>query len=297
MKKLLLTGSKGQLGKTFSAYFSRSDLSKRYLLYCADRNEMDLSKEESISSLLSSLSPSVILNCAAYTGVDKAEQEPELAKNINDDAVANISKWASANFCRVIHISTDFVFDGSKREPYLPSDQTKPIGVYGKTKRAGEKHVLELGSSGVIVRTSWLYSDFCNNFVKTMINLMSKKSELSIVCDQMGSPTSAYALSRLLIKIIKQEDFYGILHWCDGACISWFDFAAEIQKQAFKLGLLKNKIPLKPIKTEEYATSAVRPKYSVLDRNGSQAQFSVDFTDWKDELRGVLRRMSEKVGS
>ena len=126
---------------------------------------------------------------------------------------------------------------------------------------------------------------------------MSKKSELSIVCDQMGSPTSAYALSRLLIKIIKQEDFYGILHWCDGACISWFDFAAEIQKQAFKLGLLKNKIPLKPIKTEEYATSAVRPKYSVLDRNGFQAQFSVDFTDWKDELRGVLRRMSEKVGS
>ncbi|MGB0559172.1 MAG: dTDP-4-dehydrorhamnose reductase [Pseudohongiellaceae bacterium] len=296
MKKILLMGANGQLGMSFRKCFEESDLANKWTLSVTDIDEVDLTNTESTIPFLATCAPSVILNCAAYTEVDKAEQEAELAKEINDDAVADISKWASTNRCRVVHISTDFVFDGRKKEPYLPSDQANPIGAYGKTKLAGEKHVLELGSNGVIVRTSWLYSEFCNNFVKTMTNLMSKKSELGIVSDQVGSPTSTHSLSQLLIKVIENDNFYGILHWCDGTSISWFDFAVEIQKQALTIGLLKKKIPLKPIKTEEYATSAVRPKYSVLDRTCSLEQLNVEITDWKDELKVVLSRMSDKDG-
>jgi len=296
MKKILLMGANGQLGISFRKCFEESDLAHKWTLSVTDIDEVDLTNTESAIPFLTTCAPSVILNCAAYTEVDKAEQEPELAKEINDNAVADISKWASTNRCRVVHISTDFVFDGRKKEPYLSSDQANPIGAYGKTKLAGEKHVLELGSNGVIVRTSWLYSEFCNNFVKTMINLMSKKSELGIVSDQVGSPTSTHSLSQLLIKVIENDNFYGILHWCDGASISWFDFAAEIQKQALTIGLLKKKIPLKPIKTEEYATSAVRPKYSVLDRTYSLEQLNVEITDWKDELKVVLSRLSDEDG-
>ncbi len=287
-------GANGQLGMSFRKCFEESDLTNTWTLSVTDIDEVDLTDTESTISFLATSAPSVILNCAAYTEVDRAEQEAELAKELNDDAVANISNWASTNHCRVIHISTDFVFDGRKKEPYLPHDIANPIGVYGKTKLAGEKHILELGSNGVIVRTSWLYSEFSNNFVKTMTNLMSKKSELGIVSDQIGSPTSTHTLSCLLIEIIECDYFYGILHWCDGASISWFDFAVEIQKQALKSGLLKKEIPLKPIKTEEYATSAARPKYSVLDRTCSLDQFNVEITDWKDELKGVISRMSEK---
>ena len=297
MKKILLMGANGQLGNAFRKCFAESELVNEWTLQETDIDEMDLTSNEPVLSFLASRAPSVIVNCAGYTAVDKAEQEVKLAKKVNDIAVGNITKWACFNSCRVVHISTDFVFDGNKSEPYLPSDQPNPIGVYGRTKVAGEKHVLELGSQGVIVRTSWLYSEFCSNFVKTMIDLMRKKSDLDIVNDQIGSPTSAHSLSRLLIKVIGHENFYGILHWCDGASVSWFDFAMEIQRQAFNLGLLKTKIPLKPIKTEQYPTSAKRPKYSVLERNCSKELFNVATKNWKDELQEVITRISEKVGS
>ena len=297
MKRILLTGAHGQLGNAFRTCFTESELANEWTLQETDINELDLTSNQSVLSFLASCAPSVIVNCAGYTAVDKAEQEVELAKKVNDNAVGYITKWACINFCRVIHISTDFVFDGNKSEPYLPSDQPNPIGVYGRTKLAGEKHVLELGSRGVIVRTSWLYSEFRSNFVKTMIDLMNKKSELGIVNDQIGSPTSAHSLSRLLIKVIEHENFNGILHWSDGASVSWFEFAMEIQRQAFNLGLLKTKIPLKPIKTEQYPTPAKRPKYSVLERNCSMEPFNVAIKNWKDELQGVITRMSEKIGS
>ena len=262
-----------------------------------DVEELDLSKEETIFSFLTSNGPSVIVNCAAYTAVDKAETETRLAKSINDKAVGKIAGWASINLCRLIHISTDFVFDGTKREPYLPLDHARPVGVYGKTKLAGEKQVLDLCDKGTVIRTSWLYSEFGQNFVKTMIKLMMEKSELGVVDDQIGSPTSTHSLVNLIFNVIERENFCGILHWCDGASISWYDFAVEIQKQAFEQGLLNRKIPLRPLATEEYKTLAVRPAYSVLDRGKTIDQFDVIASDWRAELGKVINRMTENIGS
>ena len=295
MKKILLTGASGQLGKTFNLHFAHSYLLEKYSLLAFDRSEFDLSKEESISSFLSLYKPSVIINCGAYTAVDDAETESELAIKVNDEAVGRISSWASENDCRLIHISTDFVFDGASKKPYLPTDPAVPIGVYGKTKRAGEKHVLDsLADSGVIIRTSWLYSEFRRNFVRTMIRLMSEKPDIGIVKDQIGSPTSTHSLARVILKVIEQRNIYGILHWCDGASISWYDFALEIQRVAHEHGLLEKKIPLKPLMTLHYPTKAARPSYSVLDRNLTLEKLGMINTDWRIELEKVVKRILGK---
>ncbi|OUT95681.1 MAG: dTDP-4-dehydrorhamnose reductase [Flammeovirgaceae bacterium TMED32] len=296
MKKLLLLGANGQLGRTFLSHFRDSDLAGKYFLRAVDIDEVDLTRKEPILSFLSSYEPSLIINCAAYTAVDVAETEFELAKKINDEAVGSLSAWASSNLCRMLHISTDFVFDGSKKEPYLPTDQASPIGVYGKTKLAGEKHILKSLSGGVVVRTSWLYSEFGQNFVKSMIRLMTEKPELSIISDQIGSPTSTHSLVHLLFQLVEHDSFSGILHWCDGASISWYDFAVEIQRQAFERGLLTGAIPLKPITTEEYPTLAARPCYSVLDRGDTLQQFDINALDWRAELGKVINRISESSG-
>ena len=296
METILLTGASGQLGKTFNLQFEHSSLKEKYTLLAFDKTDMDLTKEESTSSLLSMYRPSVIINCGAYTAVDDAEIESELARKVNDEAVGRISGWASENDCRLIHISTDFVFDGTSEKPYSPDDPAFPTGVYGKTKLAGEKHILKsLTSSGVIIRTSWLYSEFCQNFVITMIRLMAEKPDLGIVSDQVGSPTSAHSLSRVLIKVIEKGSFYGILHWCDGASITWYDFALEIQKVALRYGLLKKKIPLKPLMTVDYPALAARPTYSVLDRSFTIEQLDIVTTDWRIELERVIERILKKL--
>ena len=296
MGKILITGARGQLGQTLLPHLLKSKLSEKYSIVVSDRYDLDLSRHESIFSFLSSCKPSVIINCGAYTAVDSAETELDLAQQINDKAVGYIASWASNNDCRVIQISTDFVFDGSKGQPYMPGDLPSPIGVYGRTKQAGEKHILEsLTDSGVIVRTSWLYSEHGQNFVRTMIRLMSEKSELSIVSDQVGSPTSAHSLAILLIKLIEDQSLCGILHWCDGASISWYDFAVEIQKAALGHGLLKKKIPLSPLKTSDYTAIAERPLYSVLDRSYTLEQLGIIGTDWRSELGKVIERILEKT--
>ena len=289
MNKLLLTGAEGQLGQTFQAHFPSSDLSQKYRLLTADIQEMDLTKEKSISDFLQSNIPSLIVNCGAYTSVDTAETEVEAARKINDGAVSCIARWASENNCRMIHISTDFVFDGRKREPYSPFDETNPLGIYGETKLAGESHLLKLlPKDGVVLRASWLYSEHGHNFVKTMIELMNRKSELGVVNDQIGSPTSTHSLVRVLLSLIEHCTINGVLHWCDGAAISWYDFAIEIQRQAYKHGLLEREIPIKPLTTEEYPTAAVRPRYSVLHRGTTLEKLSLHVTNWQAELKAVV---------
>ena len=289
MNKLLLTGADGQLGQTFQTHFPSSDLSQKYRLLTADIQEMDLTKEKSISDFLQSNIPSLIVNCGAYTSVDTAESEVEAARKINDGAVSCIARWASENNCRMIHISTDFVFDGRKREPYSPFDETNPLGIYGETKLAGESHLLKLlPKDGVVLRASWLYSEHGHNFVKTMIELMNRKSELGVVNDQIGSPTSTHSLVRVLLSLIEHCTISGVLHWCDGAAISWYDFAIEIQRQAYKHGLLEREIPIKPLTTEEYPTPAVRPRYSVLHRGTTLEKLSLHVTNWQAELKAVV---------
>ena len=289
MNKLLLTGAEGQLGQTFQAYFSSSDLSQKYHLLTADIQEMDLRKKKSISDFLESNIPSLIVNCGAYTSVDTAELEVEAARKVNDHAVSCIARWASENSCRVIHISTDFVFDGRKTEPYSPCDETNPLGAYGETKLAGESHILELlPKRGLVLRVSWLYSEYGHNFVKTMIELMKRKSELGVVNDQIGSPTSTHSLVRVLFSLIEHRTINGVFHWCDGAAISWYDFAIEIQRQAYKHGLLAREIPIKPLTTKDYPTAAVRPRYSVLQRDITLEKSGLHVTNWQAELTTVV---------
>ena len=292
-ENLLLTGSQGQLGSTFLLLFKNSPLTQRFNLYHADINDFDLTDKEATLSALSSYSPSIILNCGAYTAVDEAEDNPKLAEQINGESVGLMSNWCAENSCRLIHLSTDFVFDGSKTTPYSPNDKTNPLGVYGQTKLRGERHILEsLPHNGVIIRTSWLYSEFGSNFVRTMLNLMHKEVEINVVDDQIGSPTSTYSLSKVLMRLIEREDVSGVYHWSDGGSISWHDFADQIKNSAFNQGILKRKLRLRPIPTYEYPTKAQRPKYSVLDRSAIVEQLNIDKTEWKSELDKVISNIA-----
>ena len=264
----------------------------KFNLYEVDIDDFDLLDQQEIPMKLTSFSPSIILNCGAYTAVDKAEDNRRLAERINADSVGVISNWCAENSCRLIHISTDFVFNGIKKTPYSPSDKAIPLGVYGRTKLQGEKHILrELPDSGVIVRTSWLYSEFRNNFVKTMLDLMNKKTELNVVADQIGSPTSTYSLSRVLMSLIQREDLSGVYHWCDGASISWHEFAEQIKSCAIRQGNLNLNCKLRPVQTSDYPTKAQRPKYSVLDRSAIMDHLQIDKTEWQSELYKVISKI------
>ena len=268
----------------------------KFNLYEVDIDDFDLLDQQAIPMKLTSFSPSIILNCGAYTAVDKAEDNRRLAERINADSVGVISNWCAENSCRLIHISTDFVFNGIKKTPYSPSDKAIPLGVYGRTKLQGEKHILrELPDSGVIVRTSWLYSEFRNNFVKTMLDLMNKKTELNVVADQIGSPTSTYSLSRVLMSLIQREDLSGVYHWCDGASISWHEFAEQIKSCAIRQGNLNLNCRLRPVQTSDYPTKAQRPKYSVLDRSAIMDHLQIDKTEWQSELYKVISKI-ESIG-
>jgi dTDP-4-dehydrorhamnose reductase len=290
---ILLTGARGQLGKTFSAKFSTSELQQKFELVQVGINELNLSDTNSVTACLSSYNPSVIINCGAYTSVDLAEGEKEEAMKVNASAVASIAKWANENQSRMLQISTDFVFDGKKTAPYSPTDIASPLSVYGETKLLGEKGIFEfLPKSGIIIRTSWLYSENGKNFVKKMLDLMSKKDELGIVSDQVGSPTSTHSLVEVLFAIINRPDTKGIYHWCDGASVSWFEFAIEIQKLAMECGLLRKEVPINPIKTSDFPTKARRPSYSVLEREATILKLGVPKTDWRKELKNVLVMIS-----
>ena len=292
-EKLLITGAKGQLGRTFSQLFERSNLRDEYKLQKVDIEEFDFTDRESILSALSFYNPATIVNCGAYTAVDQAEKNEKLAREINDDAVATMADWSRKKKSRLIQISTDFVFDGRKRVPYLPNDRTNPLSVYGRTKLAGEKHVLNhSGAAGVVIRTSWLYSEFCSNFVKTMLGLMKEKNEIKVVNDQIGAPTSTHSLVELLFRIIDSKLASGIFHWCDGAEITWYEFAVEIQKQAFDKGILRSRIPILAADTSAYPTLAKRPSYSVLDRKKALIEFNIESMSWKEELKRVMRELA-----
>jgi dTDP-4-dehydrorhamnose reductase len=268
-------------------------LLSQYELIPLMRGDLDLADAAAVHSTLDALQPALIINAAAYTAVDKAESEAEAAFAINERGVANL---AAASTCPLIHLSTDFVFDGAASTPYAESAATAPLSVYGKSKLAGEKALLAQKPDAMIIRTSWLYSEYGANFVKTMLRLMSERDLLSIVNDQIGSPTSTHSLAavvcsaastRLDIAAMPKEPS-GIFHWSDGASITWFDFALEIQTQALALGLLKSPCTLMPIPTSEYPTPAARPLYSVMSRARARAEFDCPTNTWQAELKRCL---------
>ena len=287
--RIVLTGAGGQLGQTLVACWPDSLLSHHELIPLM-RGDLDIADAAAVHSALDALQPALVINAAAYTAVDKAESEAEAAFAINERGVANL---AASSTCPLIHLSTDFVFDGTVSTPYAENAATAPLSVYGKSKLAGEKALLAQKPDAMVIRTSWLYSEYGTNFVKTMLRLMSERDALSIVNDQIGSPTSTHSLSAVVfsaagtqLKVAAMPT--GIFHWSDGASITWFDFALEIHTQALALGLLKSPCTLRPIPTSEYPTPAARPLYGVMSRARALAEFDCPTNTWQAELTQCL---------
>jgi dTDP-4-dehydrorhamnose reductase len=281
MKKILVTGSKGQLGSELRV-LSEHDTSFEWVF--TDRNELDLSAIVHLSTELSSIQPNYIINCAAHTAVDLAESELELADVLNHQAVAELAKWSAENECKLIHISTDYVFDGRAATPLTESAPTAPINVYGQTKLAGELACTRECPTSIIIRTSWVYSSFGANFVKTMSRLMQERDTLNVVNDQIGSPTYAADLAQAILTIITHPSWQaGIYHFSNEGEISWYEFALAIQE----IGGFDCKIS--GIPTAAYPTPARRPQYSLLDKSKIKATFGVIVPDYKESLERCMR--------
>ena len=287
--KVLVTGCNGQLGH------SLADTAPTTIdITGLDLPELDITNAAAVLKVCREIRPDAIVNAAAYTAVDQAESEAELAAAVNVDGPRNIAVAAREVGARLVHISTDFVFDGKSSAPYKPESPTNSLSVYGKTKRDGELAVLEETSgSAVVIRTSWLYSKTGSNFVKTMLRLMSEKDELGIVADQIGAPTWADSLAEAVWAFVGVPQQTGIFHWSDGGKTSWQGFALAIQEEALSLGLLKKAIPVHAIKTEDYPTAASRPAYSVLDCSRTIQTINMQPTEWRTNLHKMLQGMTE----
>ena len=291
MIKVLVTGAYGQLGSCLKDIFNRE---KEIDAVYQDIDSLDLIDKDKVADAIEKIRPDYVINCAAYTAVDKAEEDKELAFKVNSDAVENLAIGIKGTHSKIIHISTDFVFEGNQNTPYDPDSAPNPVNTYGLSKLKGEQILQDLmPDQSMTLRTAWLYSEYGNNFVKTMLRLMREKPELSVVNDQTGSPTYARGLARLIWVIIQRELFKpGIYHWTDQGNISWYDFACGIQEEAGKLGLFHKKIPIKPILTTQYPTPARRPAYSVLECAETESLTGMKTTPWKENLRTMLGRLS-----
>jgi dTDP-4-dehydrorhamnose reductase len=289
---VLLTGADGQLGKTIQALWFESGLAQGYELHPVGRPQLDITSAVDVAETFAKLKPAVVINCSAYTAVDKAESDSENTFLVNQKGPEILSNCCAKNSARLIHVSTDFVFSGAFDKPIALAQATNPAGVYGASKRAGELAIIErLPDAAVIFRTSWLYSPFNANFVKTMLRLMSQRDSLGVVADQRGAPTSAASLAAAIFKAIEKPEVNGLYHWSDAADISWYEFAVAIQDSAIAAGLLKKAIPINPIKTSDYPTPAVRPSYSVLDCSAAEADFALPQFDWRTQLDQVIQKL------
>ena len=282
---ILITGANGQLGKALKA--ALEDLSPIAL----NRSDFDL-QNGNAKELLNKYRPSAVINAAAYTAVDKAETDSETANIVNHTAVNDLAIACKDTDTRLFHISTDFVFDGTSNIPYEVDSSCQPLGVYGQTKLKGEQAIQQhLPDNSCIIRTAWLYSHNTGNFVTTMLRLMKEKSELGIVSDQVGTPTSTETLA-LFIRIAIQKNLQGVFHWTDSGVASWYDFAIAIYEEATSAGLLKNDITIKPIFTRDYPTPAKRPHFSVLDKSKSIEESGLSPTHWRTPLRDVIKKIA-----
>lgn len=270
----LITGCNGQLGRELVARLPDA--------IAVDRDALDITDAVAVRDFVRENNIDVIINCAAYTAVDAAEDDVDLATKINVDGVRNLAQTGA----KIIHISTDYVFDGTGHRPYAPDDETNPMSVYGKTKRAGELAALENAPVAVVIRTAWLYSAHGNNFVKTMRRLGAEKDSINVVADQIGSPTFAGDLADAIVQIIPQmtRENSGIYHFTNEGVCSWYDFACEIMDMSGR-GCRVN-----PIKSHQYPTRAVRPFYSVLDKDKIKNVFGVEIEHWKKGLEKCIKQ-------
>lgn len=258
-----------------------------------DKAVLDLRDPDSIRRVIAEKIPEVIINAAAYTLVDQAEAEPDTAFSINHTGVYNIMAAARETGARIVHVSTDFVFDGKSSTPYLPDAPANPLGVYGKSKSLGERVLLdEYAEKTIILRTSWLYSSHGRNFVKTILRLCRQKDMLNVVSDQTGTPTWAVGLAAVLWDFARRDSIHGVFHWSDSGIASWYDFACAIMEEGLAAGLLDRPVIINPVHTDDYPTAARRPAYSVLDKTTTWALLGYRGRHWRHELKNMLQAPS-----
>jgi dTDP-4-dehydrorhamnose reductase len=285
--KVLITGASGQLGQSLLKTTPNGPEVR-----ALSRAELDITDAVSVNKVVLEFQPHVIINTAAYTAVDKAESEQQLAFAVNTKGTENLGRVASEYSARLIQISTDFVFDGKKSRPYLPTDPVNPLGVYGKSKAEGEGRLQQImGENTLILRTGWLYAAVGRNFVRTILGLLKHRDSLEVIADQVGTPTWGVSLAGAVWDLVRQPEIKGIHHWSDAGVASWYDFAVAVQEEAMVLGLLKKCIPIRPITTEEYPLPAPRPAYSVLEKHATIAVTGRTPEHWRMNLRAMLKEV------
>ena len=285
MNNILVTGSNGQLGSELRVLAQKYPA---YNFHFTDYKALDITNHSAVKAFVKEAHISVIINCAAYTAVDKAESDLEMSTKLNHLAVENFGKIAKESNIQLIHISTDYVFDGTNYMPYTEEDKTNPQSVYGSTKLAGEKALQQINpANSIIIRTSWVYSSFGNNFVKTMLRLANERTELGVIVDQIGTPTYARDLAKVLLEIIPKlnNNNLELYHFSNKGVCSWYDFAKAI----FDLKEVDRKV--NAIETSQYPTAAKRPFYSLLNKNKIENSFQIEIPNWRASLKECLQQL------
>lgn len=285
MKNILVTGANGQLGNEMRVLSAEN---KEHNYFFTDVAELDICNEQAIIAFVKEHDIQIIVNCAAYTAVDKAEDNPDLCAKLNSDAVGYLAKAATANQAEFIQISTDYVFNGTSCLPYKESDPTCPNSVYGVTKLAGEANAMNYCEKSMIIRTAWLYSTFGNNFVKTMIRLGKERDTLGVVFDQIGTPTYARDLARVIFTAINKGVVPGVYHFSNEGVCSWYDFTKAIHRIA---GITTCKVA--PLHTDEYPAKAPRPHYSVLDKAKIKNTYDIEIPYWEESLAACIKELNK----
>jgi dTDP-4-dehydrorhamnose reductase len=281
--KVLVLGGGGQVANAVVAAASA-----QHEVLVRSRAQLDIGNPQALARALAETRADWVVNAAAYTAVDLAEDQATQAIAINDTAVGSLAAAAAAAGCRLLHLSTDFVFDGKSNRAYLPTDQTAPLSVYGRSKLGGERQVLAGAATGIVLRTAWVYAASGRNFVLTMLRLMREKEQVSVVSDQIGTPTWAGGIARAICGLIEVGAPGGVYHWTDLGVASWYDFAVAIQDEALARGLLSRAVPVAPIPSAAYPTRALRPAFSVLNTESTRALIGVPARHWRHNLRTML---------
>ncbi|CAI0761862.1 dTDP-4-dehydrorhamnose reductase [Serratia quinivorans] len=284
--RVLLTGAAGQLGRCFI-----DRLPADWILMATDSQQLDITDPDAVSAAVVQFMPEAIVNAAAYTAVDKAESEPEKAKAINVDGPGFLAAAAAVLNIPFVHISTDYVFDGTASEPYCENTPCSPKSIYGQTKLDGEIAALKANPKTVVIRTAWVFSEYGNNFVKTMLRIGGQRTELGVVSDQYGCPTYAGDIAAVVIAMLSKPQLsYGIYHYCGDTAVSWFDFAQSIFKEAQACKLYPHQVKVNPIASHEYPTPASRPAYSILSTDKICA-LNLRPSPWKQQLKIVIHKI------
>lgn len=286
MKQILVTGCRGQLGSELQKLAPAYD--ETCVFHFTDVDELDITDRQAVYDYIEAHSISIVVNCAAFTAVDRAESEPELCDLLNNVAPGYLAEAVESVGGTMIQVSTDYVFDGCGHRPYLEDDPTRPQTAYGRTKLEGEEAVIRTCAGSMVVRTAWLYSTFGNNFVKTMLRLGKERETLGVVFDQVGSPTYARDLAAFILTAIDKGIVPGVYHYTNEGVCSWYDFTRAIHRIA---GIEEKNCKVSPIHTEDYPVPAPRPHYSVLDKQKVKDTYGIDIPWWEDSLKDCLKEL------